>query len=111
MILPLVLRYLTPPVVAVLGLVAISAAVMSSVDSTILSISSMFTRNVYKRVIKPQVRTLLIRYLSSIASQNISLYLKSSNNELVWVMRTSIAIVGASVTTLALLSPSTYGLW
>jgi len=39
--LPYVVRYLTPGVVATIGLGAIAAAVMSSVDSSILSASSM----------------------------------------------------------------------
>ncbi|XP_035824791.1 high-affinity choline transporter 1 [Aplysia californica] len=52
--LPLVMRYLCPPVVTFIGLGAVSAAVMSSTDSSILSSSSMFSRNVfgviYKRI-------------------------------------------------------------
>ena len=47
-ILPYVLRYLTPPFVATIGLCAIAAAVMSSVDSSILSASSMFAWNVFR---------------------------------------------------------------
>lgn len=38
------------------GLGAISAAVMSSADSCILSASSMFTHNIYKGVFHTQVR-------------------------------------------------------
>ncbi len=55
LILPLVIQYLTPPVVAFIGLGAVSAAVMSSADSSILSASSMFTRNVYKLLIRQSV--------------------------------------------------------
>ena len=54
-IIPLVLQYLTPPVVAVIGLGAVSAAVMSSADSSMLSSSTMFAQNVYKPVFRPQV--------------------------------------------------------
>lgn len=50
LILPLVLQYLTPVPVAVIGLGAVSAAVMSSADSSILAASSMFARNVYKNI-------------------------------------------------------------
>ena len=45
--LPLVMRFLTPVPVAVIGLGAVSAAVMSSSDSCILSSSTMFAHNVY----------------------------------------------------------------
>ena len=50
LLLPLVLQYLTPTPVAVVGLGAVSAAVMSSADSSILSSSSMFARNIYKPI-------------------------------------------------------------
>lgn len=44
-----------------LGLGAISAAVMSSADSSILASSSMFTRNVYKLTIRPKVSVVLFK--------------------------------------------------
>ncbi|KAI0240484.1 High-affinity choline transporter 1 [Lamellibrachia satsuma] len=47
LMLPLVLQYLTPLPVAIIGLGAVSVAVMSSVDSSMLSASSMFARHVY----------------------------------------------------------------
>ena len=47
LVLPLVLQYLTPLPVAIIGLGAVSAAVMSSVDSSMLSSSSQFARHVY----------------------------------------------------------------
>ena len=53
--LPLVLQYLTPMGVSFVGLGAISAAVMSSADSSVLSASSMFAHNIYKVVFRPQV--------------------------------------------------------
>lgn len=55
LILPLVLRYLTPNYIAFFGLGAISAAVMSSTDSSILSASSMFAHNIYKTLFRPKV--------------------------------------------------------
>ena len=54
-VMPLMLQYLTPPVVAVIGLGAVSAAVMSSADSSMLSSSSLFAQNVYKPVFRKQV--------------------------------------------------------
>merc|ERR1719167_1795662 len=53
-VLPLVLQYLTPPAVAFFGLGAVSAAVMSSTDSSMLSASTMVARNVYQKVFRPK---------------------------------------------------------
>jgi len=52
-VLPLALQYLTPPAVAFFGLGAVSAAVMSSTDSSMLSASTMMARNFYQKVIRP----------------------------------------------------------
>ena len=62
LVLPLVLQYLTPPVVAVIGLGAVSAAVMSSADSSMLSSSSLFARNVWTMVFRPHVSTITAYY-------------------------------------------------
>ncbi|XP_033109805.1 high-affinity choline transporter 1-like isoform X2 [Anneissia japonica] len=88
-VLPLVLQYLTPKFVSIIGLGAVCAAVMSSADSTILSISSMFSRNIYKHLIK----------------QN------ASEKEVIWVMRISIIVFGAISITLAITVDSIYGLF
>ncbi|XP_071948650.1 high-affinity choline transporter 1-like [Antedon mediterranea] len=88
-VLPLVLQYLTPQVVSIIGLGAVCAAVMSSADSSLLSASSMFARNIYK---------LLIR-------QN------ASETEIIWVMRASVIVSGAIATTLAITINSIYGLF
>ena len=56
LILPMVLQYLTPTAVSFVGLGAVSAAVMSSADSSILSASSMFSRNIYKLIFRQKVR-------------------------------------------------------
>jgi len=53
LVMPLVLQYLTPPAVAWFGLGAISAAVMSSTDSSLLSASSLLARNFYQKVLRP----------------------------------------------------------
>ena len=55
LILPIVLQYLTPTAVSFIGLGAVSAAVMSSADSSLLSASSMFTRNIYNMVLRQKV--------------------------------------------------------
>jgi Na+/pantothenate symporter len=55
-ILPMVMEYLCPVVVSVIGLGAVSAAVMSSADSIVLATGSVFSRNIYKNCFRPQVR-------------------------------------------------------
>lgn len=56
LVLALSLRYLTPLPVSLLGLGAVAGAVMSSADSAILASSSLFTRNVYKHLFRPQAQ-------------------------------------------------------
>eukprot|EP00090_Calanus_glacialis_P001621 TRINITY_DN11174_c0_g1_i2.p1 TRINITY_DN11174_c0_g1~~TRINITY_DN11174_c0_g1_i2.p1 ORF type:complete len:708 (-),score=76.84 TRINITY_DN11174_c0_g1_i2:689-2812(-) len=89
MILPMVLQYLTPSFVSFFGLGAVSAAVMSSADSSVLSASSMFARNVYKLIFRQG----------------------ASETEIMWVMRVSIFAVGGMATYMALTIPTIYGLW
>ncbi|XP_035226604.1 high-affinity choline transporter 1-like [Stegodyphus dumicola] len=89
LVLPMVLQYLTPAAVSFVGLGAVSAAVMSSSDSSILSAASMFARNIYKLIIR----------------QN------ASEREIIWVMRAAIIFVGILATAMALTVKSIYGLW
>ncbi|KAB7497316.1 High-affinity choline transporter 1 [Armadillidium nasatum] len=89
MILPLVIQHLTPDLVSFVGLGAISAAVMSSADSSVLSAASMFARNIWKCIFR----------------QN------ASETEIIWIMRLSIFVVGFLATILALTISSIYGLW
>uniref|UniRef100_A0A8C9L9L0 High affinity choline transporter 1 n=1 Tax=Pavo cristatus TaxID=9049 RepID=A0A8C9L9L0_PAVCR len=89
MILPIVLQYLCPVYISFFGLGAVSAAVMSSADSSILSASSMFARNIYQ----------------------LSFRQNASDREIVWVMRITVFLFGASATAMALLASSVYGLW
>lgn len=89
MVLPMVLQYLTPDFVSFFGLGAVSAAVMSSADSSVLSASSMFARNVYKLIFRQ----------------------RASEMEIIWVMRLAIFVVGVLATIMALTIPSIYGLW
>ncbi|MEK6479323.1 sodium:solute symporter family protein [Catalinimonas sp. 4WD22] len=87
--LPYVVRYLTNPIVATIGLGAIAAAVMSSVDSSILSASSMASWNLYRTLLRPKVD-----------SQTLSRVIK----KVIW-------IIGVSATLIALQVKSVYALW
>nr|XP_033804477.1 high affinity choline transporter 1-like [Geotrypetes seraphini] len=89
MILPLVLQYLCPTYVSVAGLGAIAAAVMSSADSSLLSASSMFAHNIYKKMLRKKAR----------------------ENEVLCVMRISMVAFGSVAAGLAFLSHSVYDLW
>ena len=79
MILPMVLKYLTPPFVAFFGLGAVSAAVMSSADSSVLSASSMFARNVYKLIFRQKVKFCTTQILDTFTLYTLSLQWMSIN--------------------------------
>ena len=49
------MQYLCPAWVTFIGLGAVSAAVMSSADSSVLSASAMFARNIYKLIFRQKV--------------------------------------------------------
>ncbi|XP_078400972.1 high-affinity choline transporter 1-like isoform X1 [Cetorhinus maximus] len=89
MILPLVLRYLCPPAVSIFGIGAIAAAVMSSTDSSLLSSSSMFTHNIYRKIVRP----------------------KASEKEILYAMKTTVLVVTVLATILALFTNTIYGLY
>lgn len=89
LILPYVMRYLTPGIIATIGLGAIAAAVMSSVDSSILSASSMTSWNIYRPLFKPDIKS----------------------DALIKVIKRCVWIIGITATLLALNITSVYALW
>ncbi|MCK4803398.1 MAG: sodium:solute symporter, partial [Spirochaetes bacterium] len=89
LILPYVLRYVVPPIIGALGLGGVAAAVMSSVDSSVLSASTMFTWNIYKPLFNPN----------------------ATDRQLKVTLRIAIIIIGTIATLLALTLKSTYTLW
>lgn len=89
LILPYVLRYWTPPAIATIGLGAVAAAVMSSVDSSILSSSTMFTWNIYRPLLRP----------------------RADGGEIRMVTRVAIVAIGSAAAVLALRVASVYTLW
>ncbi len=87
--LPLIFRYVTPPVIGLLGLAAIVGAVTSSFSSSILSAGSMFAWNVYRRLLRPDM----------------------SVGGLTIVMRIAIALLGVGAVLMALKVQSVQALW
>ncbi len=87
--LPLLLKYMVPPVVGLLGLGAIVGAVTSSFSSSILSAASMFGWNTCKRLLWPDL----------------------SLRSLKRILRGSIAILGGLAVVLALEVESVQALW
>ena len=108
LILPLVLLHLCPKFIAFIGLGAVSAAVMSSADSSVLSASSMFARNVWKLVFRGQV---CHRYSLMILSFAFSCFLQASEREVLLVMRIGIFLVGIGAAGIGILVSSIYVLW
>ncbi|XP_041360276.1 high-affinity choline transporter 1-like [Gigantopelta aegis] len=85
-ILPMVLNYLCPLPVAVIGLGAVAAAVMSSTDSCVLSTGTVFAKNIYTDVFRQQ----------------------ASVREQIWVLRIAIVITGIIATVLAIAVTTIY---
>ncbi|XP_056273103.1 high affinity choline transporter 1-like [Pseudoliparis swirei] len=88
-ILPLALHYLTPSWLSVLGIGCVAAAVMSSMDSALLSSASMFTQNIYKTTLRK----------------------KASERELQIVIRIIVLLVGLAGLGLAFGDDSVFALW
>jgi high affinity choline transporter 7 len=87
--LPYVLMHLAPPLVSAIGLGALASAVMSSVDSSILSASSMGAWNVYRPLTRKPADSLDITRMV---------------RRLIW-------IIGIAATLIALQIQSVYALW
>lgn len=87
--LPMVLKYVTPALVALLGLGAIIGAVTSSFSSSILSAASMMTWNFAGRILWPDL----------------------SMTQMKRLIRLSILLLGASAVVMALKVQSVQALW
>uniref|UniRef100_A0A3Q1IQL7 Solute carrier family 5 member 7a n=1 Tax=Anabas testudineus TaxID=64144 RepID=A0A3Q1IQL7_ANATE len=89
MILPIALQHLCPFYVSLFGMGALAAAVMSSVDSALLSASSQMGRNIFKNII----------------------YKQASETAVLMVVKVSVVLCGLMGAGLALTTRSVYLLW
>ncbi|KAM9803946.1 high-affinity choline transporter 1-like [Neosynchiropus ocellatus] len=89
LILPLALQHLTPPFISVVGIGAVAAAVMSSTDSALLSAASIFSSNIYRKILRT----------------------KASENEMRWVIRASVVLFGLAGTSLSFLHAGVMAFW
>lgn len=116
-ILPLALQHLAPNWLSVLGIGALAAAVMSSIDSVLLSSASMFTQNIYRTTLRKQVCACVNVIVSPLGKVTlVSLFLSScslqaSERELLWVVRISLVLVGLAGMGLAFGDDSVFSLW
>ncbi|XP_077534321.1 high-affinity choline transporter 1-like [Haemaphysalis longicornis] len=88
-VLPLAIQYLTPGALSTVGMIGVTAAVMSSVDSSMLSASAMITKNIYHAIYRPH----------------------AGEPEVALMLRVLVCIVGAGATFLALSVRSVFDLW
>ncbi|XP_061612912.1 high-affinity choline transporter 1-like [Phyllopteryx taeniolatus] len=86
LIMPIALQHLTPNYISIIGISATTAAVMSSMDSLLLSAVSLFVTNIYKSILR----------------------MKASDHEIKWVIRITVLLTGLTGTSLFLCTTYSY---
>jgi solute carrier family 5 (high affinity choline transporter), member 7 len=89
LVLPQVLRDMTPTWVGIVGLCAVAGAIMSSVDASVYSAASMFSWNIMHRILRPSEDPKLVARTNKV----------------------SIVVLGIVATCIALTVKSIYLLW
>ncbi|XP_077387311.1 high-affinity choline transporter 1-like [Festucalex cinctus] len=89
LIMAIALQYLTPNYISIIGIAAIAAAVMSSMDSLLLAAVSLFVSNIYKRILRT----------------------RASEREVQWVIRITVLLIGITGTSFTFLKVSIMSFW
>ncbi|XP_072251386.1 high-affinity choline transporter 1-like, partial [Leuresthes tenuis] len=88
-VLPIALQHLSPNFISIIGIAAVAAAAMSSTDSSLLSATSIFSYNIYKKILRKE----------------------ASHKELQWVIRVTVVLVGLVGASLTFLQNSIMVFW
>lgn len=87
--LPFVIKYLTPGIIATVLLAVLAAAVMTSTDASMVSVSSMWTWNIYLKQLKPT----------------------ATPADLARMLKKSLIVVGTASALMAISLQQVYSLW
>ncbi|XP_057705633.1 high-affinity choline transporter 1-like [Corythoichthys intestinalis] len=89
LIMPITLQQLTPNYISIIGISATAAAVMSTIDSLLLSAVSLFVSSIYKSILRT----------------------KASDREVQWVIKGAVLFTGLVGSSLAFLEVSILSYW